>query len=123
MAGCINLLDHLTDAGWKAKLAAEFTQPYFQSLENQLQAEYKASKQIFPPKNEVFNAFNLTPIDKVLNFLVVKCVIASSLENVVINMCSNLSGEQVGLCLCKTVVSMNMRYVYNLFVCDSYLLS
>ena len=61
----INLRDHLKDEKWKKVLSAEFDKDYFKQLEKQLQQEYSAGKEIFPPKDLIFNAFNLTPLDKV----------------------------------------------------------
>ena len=46
-------------------LSDEFEKDYFKKLEKQLQQEYKEGKEIFPPKDLIFNAFNLTPLDKV----------------------------------------------------------
>ena len=37
---------------------------YFKELEKKLIADYK-NKQIFPPRELIFNAFNLTPFNKV----------------------------------------------------------
>ena len=53
---------------WKAALADEFDKPYFKTLWEQVSEEYE-SKEIFPPVEDVFNAFNYTPLSKV------KCVI------------------------------------------------
>ncbi len=49
---------------WKEILDLEFTKPYYKELANFIEKEYK-EKQIFPPSDEVFNAFNYTPLDKV----------------------------------------------------------
>jgi uracil-DNA glycosylase len=49
---------------WKDRLKAEFTKPYFRNLTAFVNAEYK-SKTVFPPKNDVFNAFRLTPFDDI----------------------------------------------------------
>ena len=53
---------------WKFALADEFDKPYFKTLWEQVSEEYE-SKEIFPPVEDVFNAFNYTPLSKV------KCVI------------------------------------------------
>lgn len=50
---------------WKAALAAEFEKPYFQNLTDFLKKEKAAGKVIFPPGSLIFNAFELTPLDKV----------------------------------------------------------
>ena len=46
-------------------LAPEFEQPYMLELRAFLLAEKKAGKNIFPPADEVFAAFDHTPLDKV----------------------------------------------------------
>ena len=48
---------------WKPFLDSEFKKPYFQELSDFLKREYEA-KTIFPPKNQVFNAFS-TDLGKV----------------------------------------------------------
>jgi uracil-DNA glycosylase len=49
---------------WRAKLAAEFKKPYFQDLEKFVAAE-RAAHEVYPPEEDVFNAFQYTPYDKV----------------------------------------------------------
>ncbi|KAL4221909.1 hypothetical protein ACF0H5_017962 [Mactra antiquata] len=61
----MSLQDLLTDAKWKMELASEFEQDYFKALEMTLASEYIAGKKIFPPRELIFNALNLTPLDKV----------------------------------------------------------
>src|SRR5262249_32472613 len=51
-------------ADWKKVLADEFQKPYFQKLQEFLAAERKVH-QVFPPEEDVFNAFRATPFDKV----------------------------------------------------------
>lgn len=51
--------------GWKQALQAEFTKPYFAGIKNFLKQEKAAGKIIYPPGPMIFNAFNLTPFDKV----------------------------------------------------------
>jgi len=46
-------------------LQDEFKKPYFGSILSFLDKEHARGAQIFPPLNEVFSAFNFTPIDKV----------------------------------------------------------
>lgn len=53
------------EASWKAQLKDEFAKPYMQSLAQYLQQERQANKIIYPKEDEIFNAFNLTPFDKV----------------------------------------------------------
>lgn len=49
---------------WKKALKEEFTQPYFEGLMKKVEQAYE-EETIYPPKNEVFNAFAYTPLDKV----------------------------------------------------------
>ncbi|WP_412500922.1 uracil-DNA glycosylase [Shewanella chilikensis] len=50
---------------WQAFIAAEQQAPYFQQLSEFVAAERAAGKAIFPSEEEVFSAFELTPLDKV----------------------------------------------------------
>lgn len=52
------------DSSWKA-LEDEFCKPYMQDLMAFLEAEIKLGKSIYPPRPDIFNAFNLTPYSKV----------------------------------------------------------
>ncbi|XP_064648650.1 uracil-DNA glycosylase-like [Lineus longissimus] len=61
----IDLLSLLTEKTWKDALADEFKKPYFKELEKKLSAEYAAGKQIFPPRNLIFTAYNLTPLNEI----------------------------------------------------------
>ena len=49
---------------WYQHLRETIESPYFRSLGGFI-AKERASKQIFPKKDEVFRAFNLTPFQKV----------------------------------------------------------
>ncbi|SMO51030.1 Uracil-DNA glycosylase [Saccharicrinis carchari] len=51
------------ETGWRQLLEAEFEKPYFVALNQFLEQEYK-NETVFPPKNQLFNAFNLCPLDK-----------------------------------------------------------
>ena len=53
------------EPSWLAQLDGEFQQPYMQNLKAFLRSEKDAGKAIFPPGDEIFNAFNRTPLDKV----------------------------------------------------------
>ncbi len=53
------------EASWKAALATEFTQAYFQSLAQHLRQEKQAGKTIYPPGPKIFNAFDTTPFEQV----------------------------------------------------------
>ena len=64
----INLSSLLTESGWKEKLDDEFSAPYFKSLEASMKEEFKKNE-VFPPKDQIFNAFHMTPFNKVFIFL------------------------------------------------------
>lgn len=49
---------------WKVVLAKEFNKPYFQALKSFLLEEKNKGKKIYPPGSEIFNAFNLCPLDE-----------------------------------------------------------
>jgi uracil-DNA glycosylase len=53
------------EESWRAALAQEFEQPYFQGITAFLKKELAAGKVIYPPGPLIFNAFNTTPFDKV----------------------------------------------------------
>ncbi len=53
---------------WADALRPEYAKPYYKKLFDFMGAEY-ATKKIFPPSEDIFNAFHLTPLSKV------KCVI------------------------------------------------
>lgn len=53
------------EASWQALLADEFEQPYMQTLSAFLREQKRLGKQIYPPGNEIFAAFNATPVDQV----------------------------------------------------------
>lgn len=53
------------EESWKAVLADEFSQPYFQSLATFLKNEKAAGKTIYPPGSLIFNAFDHTPFSAV----------------------------------------------------------
>lgn len=50
---------------WKEVLQQEHNEPYFQHILQQVQEERSAGKIIYPPENDVFNAFNLTEFNQV----------------------------------------------------------
>lgn len=52
------------EESWKRELADQFASPYFEELKNFLVAE-KQQYPVYPPGSLIFNAFNLTPFDKV----------------------------------------------------------
>ena len=51
-------------ADWRKVLAGEMEKPYFKALEKFVDGERKAH-QVFPPEEDVFNAFQATPYEKV----------------------------------------------------------
>jgi len=53
---------------WREALSEEFKKPYYKTLYEKVVEEYKTHP-IFPPSDDIFNAFNYTPLSDV------KCVI------------------------------------------------
>src|SRR3990167_4428921 len=49
---------------WKEALRTEFEKEYFKELTDFVRGEYISAK-VFPPPKFIFNAFALTPFDKV----------------------------------------------------------
>ncbi len=49
---------------WLAELGPEFHKPYYKTLYEFVKNEYN-TRQVFPPADDIFNAFHLTPLDKV----------------------------------------------------------
>ena len=58
-------MDVKIEPQWKEKLSGEFDKEYFANLVKFLHAEKAAGKTIYPPGGLIFNAFALTPFDKV----------------------------------------------------------
>ena len=50
---------------WKEALSSEFEKDYFVRLTDFVRGEYLSGKKIFPAPANIFNAFNLCPLDKV----------------------------------------------------------
>ncbi len=50
---------------WRKLLKAEFDQPYMKSLQAFLESEQEQGKTIYPPAEQIFTAFNLTPLSDV----------------------------------------------------------
>ena len=46
---------------WYEALKDEFRKPYYKQLFDTVNEEYRTRK-IFPPANDIFNAFHLTPL-------------------------------------------------------------
>ena len=53
------------DPSWKKVLQKEFNQNYFSNIVQHLKTEKAQKKTIYPAGNNIFNAFNLTPFEKV----------------------------------------------------------
>ena len=60
----INLDDVRIESGWKEALRDEFLSEYFAKIKENLLAA-KAREIVYPPGNLIFNAFNLTPFERV----------------------------------------------------------
>ncbi|MGZ3808485.1 MAG: uracil-DNA glycosylase [Bacteriovorax sp.] len=59
-----SLINYLHDPTWKTLLKSEFESPYMQSLESKLKEDYE-HKTIYPPPENIFSAFNLTPFENI----------------------------------------------------------
>jgi len=57
-------MDVKIEQSWKEKLVSEFEKPYFSDLVQFVKNEY-AVKTIYPKGNQIFNAFDHTPFDRV----------------------------------------------------------
>ena len=55
----------IIEPSWKEVLSSEFDKPYFAGLASALHAEKARGITIYPPGSKIFNAFALTPFDKV----------------------------------------------------------
>lgn len=60
-----NMEDMIQDEGWVEVLSDQFQKHYFKSLKTFLVKEENAGKTIYPPKNQIFAALNLTPLKDV----------------------------------------------------------
>ncbi len=60
--GSLQLSSLLTAGDWEAELEPEFGKKYFKEIQDFLDKEYANKKEIFPPKHQIFNAFNLSPL-------------------------------------------------------------
>ena len=57
-------MDVKIEGSWKKVLEKEFNEKYFEELTNFVKAEYQKGT-VYPPAKFIFNAFELTPFDKV----------------------------------------------------------
>ena len=53
------------EASWKTRLDGPFNAPYMTTLSSFLRTEKADGKRIYPPGNQIFRAFELTPFDTV----------------------------------------------------------
>ncbi len=53
------------EQSWKDALAGEFEKDYFIKLTDFVRGEYLSGRQVFPAPANIFNAFNLCPLDQV----------------------------------------------------------
>ena len=58
------MVDVKIEPGWKQVLEKEFNESYFEALVAFVKEEYKKST-VYPPAKFIFNAFELTPFEKV----------------------------------------------------------
>ena len=58
-------MDVKIEESWKRELATEFDKDYFRKLTDFVRAEYLSGRAIYPKAKNIFNAFNLCPIDNV----------------------------------------------------------
>ena len=58
-------MDVKIEQSWKDVLSAEFEKDYFKKLTDFVRGEYLSGKIIYPKAKDIFNAFNLCPLDKV----------------------------------------------------------
>ena len=58
-------MDVKIEESWKRELAPEFDKDYFRNLTDFVRAEYLSGRAIYPKAKNIFNAFNLCPIDNV----------------------------------------------------------
>ena len=58
-------MDVKIESSWNNALSAEFDKDYFIKLTDFVRSEYLSGKKIFPDAKNIFNAFNLCPLDKV----------------------------------------------------------
>jgi uracil-DNA glycosylase len=57
-------MDVRIEPSWREELKEEFEKEYFKKLTEEIRGEYLKGK-VFPPPNQIFRAFEMTPFDKV----------------------------------------------------------
>ncbi|GMR42929.1 hypothetical protein PMAYCL1PPCAC_13124 [Pristionchus mayeri] len=60
-----DLYSLVRDAEWRNVLEAEFKKPYIANIEKELEKERKVGKTVYPPRDEIFAALNITPLSRV----------------------------------------------------------
>ncbi|MBO7052937.1 MAG: uracil-DNA glycosylase [Alphaproteobacteria bacterium] len=58
-------MDVKIEESWKNALSGEFEKEYFQKLTDFVRGEYLAGKTVYPEPKNIFNAFNLCPLNEV----------------------------------------------------------
>jgi len=53
------------EESWKNALAFEWDKPYWKTLTDFVRGEYMSGRKVYPAPQNIFNAFNLCPVDKV----------------------------------------------------------
>jgi hypothetical protein len=59
------LRDYLIDSEWRSLLCDEFEKNYFHHLETFLCGEFERGVEVYPPKEDIFNALNSCPLSQV----------------------------------------------------------
>lgn len=58
-------MDVKIEESWKNALSGEFEKEYFQKLTDFVRGEYLSGKTVYPEPKNIFNAFNLCPLNEV----------------------------------------------------------
>lgn len=61
-----SLPDLITNDGWREVLSEELEKDYVKELEKKLTQHYQGGDSVYPPTDLIFNALNMTPLDKVI---------------------------------------------------------
>lgn len=64
-AGVDKTMNVKIEQSWKDALATEFDKEYFIKLTDFVRAEYLSGRTVYPAPKDIFNAFNLCPLDTV----------------------------------------------------------
>lgn len=60
-----SLPDLITNDGWREVLSEELEKDYVKELEKKLTQHYQGGDSVYPPTDLIFNALNMTPLDKI----------------------------------------------------------